>query len=113
MFIKSKVITPFRTIRFIYHKPTKYFNSSYFLKQYPDKLFINWFKEKDTNKIVNKAADVLEMSRSDMFKMYYSNTNYEGIYIHPILTNHFLKWVSENEAHKYVLKKYLKEINKF
>lgn len=112
MFIKSTVITPFRKLSFVYHTPSNFFNTSHFLNQYPEKSLNRWIDNNDTEKVLNRAACVLCIRKNNLFKVHLFNDKDDGLYIHPILTNYFLKWTSIDEAHKYVLPKYLEVINK-
>lgn len=114
MFVKSMVITPTRKLAFVYHKPSNFFNASHFLTQYPEKSLNRWTDNDDTIKIVNRAARVLCIGKNSLFKVHLFNLHddEDGLYIHPILTNYFLKWTSLNEAHKYVLPRYLEVVNK-
>lgn len=112
MFVLKNVNTPLRIVNFIYHKPTKYFNTSKFLKQYPDKLFIHWIDDIESKKIFIRAAHAMDIHKTELIKMYFANSKYDGLYIHPILCNNFLKWTSESEAHKYILPEFLHSINK-
>lgn len=104
MFVRWNVSTHPRVIDFVIHKHTKYFNTTLYGKQ-PHvcaKTFLEWKYDSKTQKNIQHAAHLMDMSHAHLFAFHFRNHKNDGMYIHPLLVQSYLKYVSPNHANQVI-----------
>lgn len=90
-------VRTFGSCKYMIHTPTKYFNTSFFLKHHNQvstdkKLFMDWRNYAHNMYILQRASITLDLPLSELFAIEFSSSMYDGLYIHPLLVNNFTKW---------------------
>jgi hypothetical protein len=110
MFSNIVLSTSRRNLNLIILESNSYFNCTNFLKYFPNKCYMDWRIDDKTISSFNYIDKLVGVDKKELELNINYHCCFDGKYINPYLVNNFLRWVSVDEALKYVYPEYLKHI---